>query len=303
VMYHYVRELDETRYPGLNALTESGFRRQIDHLEAEYDLISMEDCIRAVHSEQTLPENPALLTFDDGLLDHYMTVFPLLKQRGIQGSFFPPAKPVLDRTALNVHKIHFILEHGLVSELVETTLEQIEQYQASHDLRSPHHYYDELAEPGRFDPPDVVFLKRALQRELDRDVRTKIVDHLFEKYMDISESVLADELYVTPEQLELMASEGMYIGSHCYSHRWLEALSEDEQREEIERSRAFLERINQRDEEWVMCYPYGSYNEQTLEILEEYDCSLGLTTKPEEALLTKENALTLSRLDTNDLPQ
>ena len=56
-------------------------------------------------------------------------------------------------------------------------------------------------------------------------------------------------------------------------------------------------------ENWVMCYPYGAYNNSLIDILKKKNCKLGLTTKVDIAGLSKENAFTLERLDTNDLPK
>ena len=49
-----------------------------------------------------------------------------------------------------------------------------------------------------------------------------------------------------------------------------------------------------------MCYPYGSYNADTLAILKEKNCIAGLTTKAGYANFKTEDVLELSRFDTND---
>lgn len=303
VMYHYVRELDKTRYPDINALTETEFRNQLDYLETEYSFITMEECIQAVRGDHSLPNNPVLLTFDDGFLDHYTTVYPILERRDIQGSFFPPAKPIRDRSVLDVHKIHFVLAQGTIFDVKATVFELLEAYQSAYNLRPAAEYYDELAESCRFDSADVVFVKRLLQRELHRAARTTLINELFDEFVDVPEAVLANELYMTTDQLMLMSENGMYIGSHGFSHRWLGTLSKAQQRSDIQQSFQFLDAIGIETNDWVMCYPYGSYNEETLELLEASDCSLGLTTQPQQAELTSERAFTLSRIDTNDLPQ
>ena len=55
----------------------------------------MEEVIEAVKEEKRLPEKALLLTFDDGYLDNYTVALPLLLERGLQGSFFVPAKPLV----------------------------------------------------------------------------------------------------------------------------------------------------------------------------------------------------------------
>jgi hypothetical protein len=54
---------------------------------------------------------------------------------------------------------------------------------------------------------------------------------------------------------------------------------------------------------WIMCYPYGSYNADTLKVLADANCSIGLTTKVGATDFSTQNKLELSRWDTNDFPQ
>ena len=56
-------------------------------------------------------------------------------------------------------------------------------------------------------------------------------------------------------------------------------------------------------ENWMMCYPYGAYNDDTLSILRAKKCSAALTTKIGIAQLDADKLLELSRFDTNDFPQ
>ena len=52
-----------------------------------------------------------------------------------------------------------------------------------------------------------------------------------------------------------------------------------------------------------MCYPYGAYNEDTLSLLKERDCVIGITSKVGISDLTVDDPLQLRRFDTNDFPQ
>src|SRR4051812_43010280 len=108
VMYHYVRDLQRSRYPLIKARTEVDFVRQLDYIAANFTVVRAESVIAAAMGGPALPENAAWLTFDDGYRDHYDVVFPLLHARGWQGSFFAPASAVAERRLLDVNKVHFI---------------------------------------------------------------------------------------------------------------------------------------------------------------------------------------------------
>ena len=113
IMYHYVRDLERTRYPALKGRQLSEFVCQLDYLECAHTIVSAEQVMAAVLGETELPSDAAWLTFDDAYLDHYTNVFPLLHERGWQGSFFPPVASVLDGELLDFHKVHFVLASQL----------------------------------------------------------------------------------------------------------------------------------------------------------------------------------------------
>ena len=54
-------------------------------------------------------------------------------------------------------------------------------------------------------------------------------------------------------------------------------------------------------DDWVMCYPHGSYDAVTLELFRASGCAAGLSLKP-GVLEALDAPLGLPRLDTNDLP-
>ena len=105
------------------------------------------------------------------------------------------------------------------------------------------------------------------------------------------------------DQISHMQRNGMYIGSHGFDHYWLNSLSREKQEQEIDASLEFLELVGAPTDNWMMCYPYGGYNDDTLDILKEKECSLGLTTHVGVADLNKHGRFVLPRLDTNDLPK
>ena len=86
-------------------------------------------------------------------------------------------------------------------------------------------------------------------------------------------------------------------------HYWLDKINENDQLLEIKNSLEFLEEINAPTDNWIMNYPYGSYNSATLSILKKFGALIGITTESRIASIKKDNLLTLPRLDTNDFPQ
>ena len=93
----------------------------------------------------------------------------------------------------------------------------------------------------------------------------------------------------------------MFVGSHGSSHIRLGQLSEKEQVEEIKSSIEFLEEIRAPLSNWIMCYPFGNYNDVTIKIIRKFGALIGLTTINRKAIVGEDNPMELPRLDTNDI--
>jgi peptidoglycan/xylan/chitin deacetylase (PgdA/CDA1 family) len=304
VMYHFVRDLQHSRYPKIKGITIKEFKEQLSYIENHYHFVTIKDCIDAIYFNKDIPNNAVLLTFDDAYIDHYLTVFPLLNEKKIQGCFFPSAKSVLRNEVLDVNKIHFILATAPKSSVIIDDIKLLlKELRNKYNLNSYEYYFKKLAHASRFDTKEVIFIKRLLQVELNREVRGTITDRLFSKYVTKDEISFARELYMNTEHLKCMVRNGMYVGGHGYDHYWLNTLNSVEQKKEIKYTIDFLSQINSPIDKWVMSYPFGAYDDSLVNILKENNCIMALTTKVDVAQLSKNNAYTLERLDTNDLPK
>ena len=71
VMYHYVRDLQNSYFPEMKGLDISLFIEQIEYLEKHYNFITMEHLIAVLDGDAKMPMRPVLLTFDDGYIEHF----------------------------------------------------------------------------------------------------------------------------------------------------------------------------------------------------------------------------------------
>ena len=302
VMYHYVRPIAKSEYPGIKGLELEGFRRQLDYLENNYSIISSEELIEAVVKKKKLPPNACWLTFDDGYKEHFKYVLPELLKRKLYGAFFPPKVAITESKMLDVNSIHHILScHKSMEELmVDLNNLCLNHGMSNNKIQS---LYKEYGISNRFDDADTIFVKRMLQHVLPEKVRNSITSNLFKKYVGISEADFAKKLYMNIDEVTELVKQGMYVGSHGCMHYWLDRINEDKQRLEISKSIEFLEQVKAPTSKWIMCYPYGAYNKTTLSLLKEFDASIGITTESRIALIDQDSPFTLPRLDTNDFPQ
>jgi peptidoglycan/xylan/chitin deacetylase (PgdA/CDA1 family) len=310
VMYHYVRDLARSRYPRIRGRDADAFARQIEHLARHHTLIAMDDLLCALDGEHALPADAALLTFDDGLREHYDVVFPLLWRRGIPAAFYPPSRPILEGRVLDVHKLHFVLASAADGRDVEralfTELGRIRGERAGGEngaLERDEAYRARCAaRPSRWDAPEINVVKRMLQVELPAPIRARIVRALFDAFVGVDEGVFAHELYATIDQLAGMVRAGMHIGSHGHAHVWLDALPAREQEDDLRASLRLLDAVQAPRDRWTVSYPYGGHDAATIDVVTRLGFRAALTVEPALARVEPARRFRLARLDTNDVP-
>jgi peptidoglycan/xylan/chitin deacetylase (PgdA/CDA1 family) len=131
LMYHYVSEppedADEIRIA--LSITPSMFRQHMDFLFFQgYTPISLYHLHEALLTGLPLPPKPVILTFDDGHIDHYTNVFPVLREYGFTATFF-----IITATADHNHPDH--LSWDQIAEMARAGM-SMESHTRDHvDLR------------------------------------------------------------------------------------------------------------------------------------------------------------------------
>ena len=302
VMYHYVRPIIGSQFPGIKGLELEGFRRQLDYLNERFHIVSTDQVLAACLKGTKLPIDACWLTFDDGYKEHCKFVLPELLTRNLHGAFFPPRVAVEDNVVLDVNSIHHILSSTSdIQHLVSKLNELCRLNDISNDALTS--YYKEFGIENRFDNADTIYVKRMLQHVLPDEIRSAITAELFHDYVGVTQSDFSRELYMSVNEVRQLVKSGMYVGSHGSMHYWLDKISAEQQEQDIVGSLEFLEHVGAATKDWVMCYPYGAYNDITLSLLQKYGASVGITTEVRKAEISKDNPFALPRFDTNDFPQ
>lgn len=302
VMYHYVRPISGSKYPNIKGLEVTEFSNQLDFLIKNYNIVSASEIIASIKGESVLPDNACWLTFDDGYKDNYLYVLDELSKRKLQGSFFLVSEACKGNIILDVNKIHFILDAVKnIGTLIEALKAQI--FQMGYSEEEWGKLYAKNAIANRFDDKNTIFFKRMLQRELPQNLRSTVIDNLFNRYVTTDHKEFAQNLYLNESEIDEMFKMGMHFGNHTCNHPWLNSLSYEEQRKEIIDANYYLENIGVISEDWVMCCPYGGYNDDTLKILSDLECGAAVTVNAATTLLPIERKYEISRFDTNDFPK
>ena len=83
--YHQVND----KYHSALTLNVAQFKRQMEYLHSEgYHTISLDDLYAYLTEGKELPDKPIVLTFDDGYIDNYEDVLPILESYNMQATIF-----------------------------------------------------------------------------------------------------------------------------------------------------------------------------------------------------------------------
>ncbi len=88
LMYHNIN--DNYDYSNRsNEMSSVEFEDQLRALKKNnYNTITFQDYLDYRNGHKDLPENPVIITFDDGYLNNYTTAYPLLKKYGMKATIF-----------------------------------------------------------------------------------------------------------------------------------------------------------------------------------------------------------------------
>ncbi|MBF0587980.1 MAG: polysaccharide deacetylase family protein [Magnetococcales bacterium] len=304
VMYHYVRDLKRSRYPEIKGRDLESFHGQLDYIQQNYHVLNHSELLGWLDgSWQDPPRKAALLTFDDGYMDHYLNVFPALHVRGLTGFFFPPGGSVVEGKVLDVNKVHFMLaSEPEPGPIIEAMRAWVGTHQEAFGLKPWETYQQAFAKASRFDTAEVILIKRLLQVGLPEAARRLLTAELFTRFVTADEAAFSAELYMGLDQMRLMHRCGMVFGCHGYAHDWMNQLALKSLKQDLDLGLDFLAQIGISQQSWIMCYPYGAWSETLLGLLRARGCVAGFTTEVASADPSCHDALLLPRLDTNDLP-
>jgi peptidoglycan/xylan/chitin deacetylase (PgdA/CDA1 family) len=253
-MYHYVRDAGDAAQAGsgIPGLPLAQFEAQLDWLAGAYDMIPWPVLRDGLLSGHLPASNACLLSFDDGVIDHYVNVFPALRRRGLSGLFFALARPPAAGLALG-HKLHFLLARLGLDQLRIAVLQRLAAdqhtrfHQAEADCRARH--------PVASVDADLDCFKTVLQRDLEA-LADPLLSALFEQHVG-PETAVAGRFYLSPSQVVEMRAGGMHFGGHSRSHPWLDAVSATRQAAEIAASAEWLGQVEPGP--WAFAYPYGGF--------------------------------------------
>lgn len=276
VMYHYVRDLPNSRYPQIKGMLTDDFRRQVAGLKQSHELVDCEGALQFVRGEFTPRRPPCLLTFDDGLKDHYTDVLPILAEARASGVFFLTTVCQEEHRVVSVHKNHVLLAELGIAEYQR-------RFQQAYESRGPWPTAkpEDMARTYRWDTPEVAAFKYAFNFQLPHGPRDAALDELFVDVVG-DEGAFARTWYLDWREAREMQAAGLAMGGHTHRHAPLTSLPVDERRADLETCGDLLHRRLSPQTVWPFSYPYGksdSFDAATVDILRDLKFDVAFTTE------------------------
>jgi peptidoglycan/xylan/chitin deacetylase (PgdA/CDA1 family) len=229
--YHRVAQPDAAvEYDdGVVDVTPERLDRQLAFVTRWFDVVDMADLV-AFARGGSLPQNPLLVTFDDGYRDNHDVALPILQRHGVRATFFVATDYVEGRRPFWWDRIAYVVKRSAFDRLLLHYPERTEMSLAGRTAR-----------------------ERAVRRlhRLVKDVRGLDLGRFLAALEDATgvtvsrddERRMAGELVMTWEQVAALERAGMDVQSHTKTHRVLRTLDDAELREELRGSREKLEQV------------------------------------------------------------
>lgn len=273
--YHRVIEPGSVGFdPEVMDTNADTFERDVRVLKQWFTFVDSRDVGRHLAGEEPLPDNPAMITFDDGYRDNHDIALPILGRHGAKATFFVASRFISERRIFWWERIHHLVAHARGARL---------------QLRYPEALELPLGNPGD---------REKAARRLLRIAKDHVgidIDRLLEEVAAAvgvplsadEERRLADGMVMTWDQLRALRDAGMDVQSHSHAHLIFSTITPDRIEQDLGRARQVLEAELERPVQAV-AYPAGKkLTGATREAVARAGYSLGFT-----------NASGVARLDT-----
>ncbi len=237
---HRVSDEESLTFPPFKV---KDFERLLQYLDKHYQVVTFETLSKINGKKPGL-----ILSFDDGFLDVFENVLPLLKKYG-----FPCNLNVVTRCLDNNFQIWTQRQNNLVQEIFRR------KYICSFEIDNIKLSFDD------FNPKNIVEKNLELFRLLfSKD------ENFVEQFLNEAESKMPFKIPVTPMMSwdnlnDALGEYDIELGSHSVSHITLSNIHDKEKLvAEINDSKMLIEKNTGRKIE-LFAFPNGNYNEEVIE--------------------------------------
>ena len=260
LIYHRVSS-EKMEWLRSSAISPSLFEWQLRYLKTNYQIISLEDLQSYLVDGSPLPNNAAVITFDDGYKDNFSYAFPLLKKHEIPATIFLTTEPLESGKLLWFDELAFKLWHSLSDRL---EIEGLGLIRLPTDHRKRETAIMRIIDYVRHLPP---LCQNMILAKISKKTRNEIPKDL------------GCQIMLSWDEVRKMSKNGIKVGAHTITHRLLNMMSNEEATREIMESKRIIESQLQQEVK-SFSYPNGRYNEDIIKAVQLAGYKAAVTTVP-----------------------
>lgn len=253
-----------------NLVTAKSFVRQIQLLKSEYNLITPAEFRDWLSGNCDLPPRSVMLTCDDGLLNAFIEMLPLIRELGVVFLFFVTGASTGTQPGMLWHEqLYLWLLHSRSKISLQTPWRDT-PYLAE-DADNVRSLWIELVER-------LSTVHSGTRAQILASIGTQIgISENWESEYSQNEALRSRFFMLDRDQLRQLAEAGMTIGAHTVSHPMLSKMKEENVLAEISDSKTKLEQLFGQ-EIWAFAYPFGTSQavgkrESTMARLAGFECA------------------------------
>lgn len=240
-------------------------------LSKRYRFISLEDAVEMIQGQSPVQPYSMVLTFDDGYRNNITHALPILRRYNAPAMFFVPTGFLDNPRPFWWDRLDYALQQAQVDgrEVRVGSLSMRLDSSSREALRESYKRLRRTAKEQQMS--DYEFLREVEQLavQLEAESGRALAD------------IQADDDWsaiMTWKQIREVREDAVTIGSHTVDHIRLGLVEAEIARDQLERSKRDIEKHTGKPC-LSICYPNGSFTEETVNIAREYGYLCGVTTE------------------------
>ncbi len=245
-------------------IQQSIFENQIKFLKKKYNFISLKHYSEVLNEKRDdLPDNPIIITIDDGYQDNFTFAYPILKKYSIPATIFITTDFITHKSWLWSNKLEYILKNSKLNEFDfplggDTIQFRVDDFKSWH--RTQLSIFNHCRTISNIEKDNIL-----------RNLATYLK-------VDVPQQAVADFAPLTWNQIKEMQEHTIDFGSHTCSHPILTNLTSERLKHELMDSKREIEN-NLQVQVKSFCYPNGQpedINDNVIRVLTQsgYNCAV-----------------------------
>lgn len=285
IMFHHF--FNEKHIKGQGAISQDDLAQIIEHYQQNHRILHAREWLeKAAHGN--LAQNDVCLTFDDALLCQYEVALPVLESFDLSAFWFVYSSVITGGTEnLEIYRKFRTVCFENINDFYENFFQTVDssQYQKTVEASLKNFSADEYLSQFPFYTVEDKRFRFVRDIALGVKAYNEIQDLMIrDRKIDIPS--FTSDLWMNKQHVFELHSKNHVVGLHSHTHPTaLASLAEEDQRNEYQTNYDTLNQLLE-SESATMSHPCNSYNDDTIQILNDLEIKIGFRSNMKEHPLT-----------------